>query len=299
MDAKYLAAAALGAATALVSNRLIVKIASKESNKQNDDTDASASSIRRPNPHQKWQAPDPLPPPFDPNDRITLDPATTPSDKMYTFMITAIVPRPIAFVSTVSTTGEGNLAPYSYFSMVSHYPPYVVIGCAASRLRQHGKKDTLVNILETKEFVINIISEWFIEAANHTCGNFDYGVNELHLSGLTPQPSTKIKPPRIAESAIQFECQLRHTYDIKDASGKVCSTLVVGEVVVAHVASAVTGTSPTGKMIADVEKLKPISRLGGNTYGRSEGLFDLPRPDHEVLGGGGGKKPLVYTINPQ
>jgi flavin reductase (DIM6/NTAB) family NADH-FMN oxidoreductase RutF len=133
-----------------------------------------------------------------------------------------------------------------------------------------------------REFVVNIISEWYVEAANHCCGNFDYGDDEMQLSGLTPLPSVKVAPPRVAESAVQLECKLAHTYEVKDANGKVTTTIVIGRVLMVHVAEAVAGASPTGKLIVDVDKLFPISRLGGNTYGRSEGLFDLPRPDRST-----------------
>lgn len=101
----------------------------------------------------------------------------------------------------------------------------------------------------------------------------------MTLSGLTPVPSLKIKPPRVAESAVQLECVLRHTYEAKGPGGKGGSTVVIAEVVMWHVAQGVAGASPSGKLVVDVAKLKPISRLGGNTYGRTSGLFDLPRPD--------------------
>lgn len=121
--------------------------------------------------------------------------------------------------------------------------------------------------------MVNIISEWFAEAANHTCGNFPYGADEMALAGLHPLPSTRVAPPRVAESGVHLECVLRHTY----AAGG--TTVVIGEVVMWHVADAVAGRSPSGKLTVDPGKLRPVSRLGGNTYGRTAGLFDLPRPD--------------------
>ncbi|EFN57380.1 hypothetical protein CHLNCDRAFT_14085, partial [Chlorella variabilis] len=148
--------------------------------------------------------------------------------------------------------GVGNLAPYSYFNVMAHNPPTVAIGCSTSRLRSHGKKDTLVNILETGQFVVNIMSEWFVEAANHCCGNFDYGEDEMVLSGLTALPS--VRPPRVKESAVQMECELRHTHEVKDAGGKVTCVVVIGEVVLMHVHDG---------LVVDIEKYRPISRLGG------------------------------------
>ena len=127
--------------------------------------------------------------------------------------------------------------------------------------------------------MVNIISEWFAEAANHCCGAFPFGQDEMALSGLTPIPSLKVAPPRVAESALHMECRLVHPYEVKNAAGAVTTTSGSGEVGLMHVAPGVAGRSPSGKLVADAAKLRPLSRLGGNTYGRSEGMFDLPRPE--------------------
>ncbi|KAI7842377.1 hypothetical protein COHA_004016 [Chlorella ohadii] len=221
----------------------------------------------------------------------TVDPSQLPGDVLYPLIISAIVPRPIAFVSTQSSSGLGNLAPFSYFNVMAHNPPHVCIGFAASRLRPHGRKDTLHNLLETGEFVVNIMSDWFIEAANYCCGNFDYGEDEMELSGLTPLPSLKVKPPRVKESAVHMECQLRHSYEVKDGKGAVTGTIVIGEVVMMHVHEGVAGRSPSGKLVVSMQHYQPISRLGGNTYGRTSGLFDLPRPDRDPVS----QEKLQYT----
>lgn len=259
--------------------------------------------LRGPPPHPNWHPPQAQPTPWGAagaGTMHTIDPAQLASDVLYPLCISAVVPRPIAFVSTQSSAGVGNLAPFSYFNIVAHSPPHVVIGFAASRLRPHGKKDTLVNILETGDFVVNIMSEWFIEAANYCCGNFDFGKDEMELSGLTPMPSVKVAPPRVAESAVHMECQLRHTYEVKDGSGAVTGTVVIGEVVMMHVHEGVAGRSPSGKLVVDVERYKPMSRLGGNTYARTTGLFDLPRPDRAAssTSPAAQQHPLVYTSTP-
>lgn len=102
----------------------------------------------------------------------------------------------------------------------------------------------------------------------------------MALSGLTPLASQKVKPPRVAESAVQLECVVRQVYDMSAPGGTTGgSTVVIGEVVMWHVAEGVAGKSPSGKLVVDILKLKPISRLGGNTYGRTNNIFDLPRPD--------------------
>ena len=109
-------------------------------------------------------------------------------------MISGIVPRPIAFVSTLSKENIGNLAPYSYFGVVSHDPPLISVSICTKG--EQVKKDTLVNIEDTNEFTVNIISDWFTESASHCSGLFEPSIDEFDLSGLTRQPSTKIKPPR-------------------------------------------------------------------------------------------------------
>jgi flavin reductase (DIM6/NTAB) family NADH-FMN oxidoreductase RutF len=147
----------------------------------------------------------------------------------------------------------------------------------ASKKKKNAERTFFFNFFVCREFVVNIISEWFVEAANHCCGNFSYGTNEMTLSGLTPVPSEKVTPPRVAESAVQLECIVRHVYDASTSTGG--STVVIGEVVMWHVAQGVAGKSPSGKLVVDIQKLRPISRLGGNTYGRTNDIFDLPRPD--------------------
>jgi flavin reductase (DIM6/NTAB) family NADH-FMN oxidoreductase RutF len=132
------------------------------------------------------------------------------SSSVYQLMISSIVPRPIALISSINSKGIKNCAPFSYFGLVSHDPPLVSIGICINS-RSGTKKDTICNIEESKEFVINIISEWYVEAANHTCGNFPSDVDEIEVTGLTPIASIDVKPPRIAEAAIQMECKVRQT----------------------------------------------------------------------------------------
>jgi len=137
---------------------------------------------------------------------------------------------------------------------------------------------------QTKEFVLNIISEWFVEAANHCSGAYDSDIDEMALAGLTPIPSVLVKPPRVAESAIQLECVLLHSYPIIKA-GKLCGTVLVGEVKLAHVNKGIyrreEGQNGV-KHVIDIEKLRPISRLGGDSYGRTVSIFDIKRPEKEA-----------------
>lgn len=231
--------------------------------------------VRRPD----WKAPEKQPPPFPLEPVLSFDPELLDSSVLYPLVISAVVPRPIAFISTLSKNGTGNLSPYSYFNAVSHNPPVLAIGHCWSK---GAPKDSLQNILDTGEMVVSIISKWFVEAANHTCGPYDRGVNEMELSGLTPVPSEKVKPPRVAESAINMEAKLLHHYDLRDKSGNVTCTVVLAEVVLMHVAEPVTTKTPnSGKTIVDPVKLQPVCRLGGNTFGVDLDFFDIPRPDKD------------------
>ncbi|GJP41018.1 hypothetical protein CLOM_g665 [Closterium sp. NIES-68] len=268
-----------------------------------DLADVAVTWIRPP--HPNWRAPERLLPPFpvpSAADRggkgeedgredkkagdeggemgvVSVRVAECSSSVLYPLVISTVVPRPIAFISTLSKTGIGNLSPYSYFNAVAHNPPLLAIGhCWSS-----GKpKDSLTNILDTRELVVALMSDWFVEAANHTCGPYPPDVNEMRLAGLTPVPSVAVKPPRVAESAVNMECVVRHTYNVIDRDGSVTTTVVLAEVVMFHFSEqVVTRTPNTGKLIVDPVKLRPMCRLGGNTYGFVSHLFDIARPDKD------------------
>lgn len=205
---------------------------------------------------------------------VQLDPAEMAS--CYPLVISGIVPRPIALVSSVSADGVGNVAPFSYFGAMGHDPPTVAIGFCRKGAGG-SKKDSWANVEATKEFVVHIMSEWFVEAANHTCGNFLPEEDEMQIAGLTPVPSVRVSPPRIEESAFAMECVLRHSYDTHNRAGDVTGTVAIAEVVLFHVSEALY--DPAGKGSVRFDGFAPLSRLGGNTYGRTTSTFDLPRPD--------------------
>ncbi|GIL67856.1 hypothetical protein Vafri_21150, partial [Volvox africanus] len=233
-------------------------------------------------PHPDWKPGDPQPCPISGKSEFHLvDADTTPASEMYPLVISAAVPRPVAFISTVDELGIVNLAPYSFFNAMGFNPPTVAIGLCHSASRPEGKKDTLRNIEQTREFVVNIISEWFVEAANHTCGDYPPGVDEMKLSGLNPLPSTKVKPPRVAESAVHLECKLREIHEVHDTSGAVTTSIVIGQVVAFHIAAAVAGRSPSGKLVVDMTRLAPVARCGGITYARCTELYDMARPNKD------------------
>ncbi|KAK6464691.1 hypothetical protein DFJ63DRAFT_311987 [Scheffersomyces coipomensis] len=211
--------------------------------------------------------------------KITIDPYgenRNPVDN-YKLLIGAITPRPIGFLSTISKDGVTNLAPFSFFNLVNHDPPIFAIGFSCNKA---NPKDSLRNILETEEVVINIISEWFIEAANFCSTNSPFGIDEFKLSGLTPLPSEKVKPPHVGESAFSIEAKLYkiEEFQSKAVPGKASGTLVLVEGINFHVRDDVVNDQLN---IVDIAKLKPVSRLGGITFGRTISGYEALRPDYE------------------
>ncbi|KAF9464994.1 hypothetical protein BDZ94DRAFT_1255052 [Collybia nuda] len=206
------------------------------------------------------------------HDRKTWDMATTSPKDTYQLLTSAIVPRPIAFVSSLSTDGVPNLAPFSYFSMVSHHPPLISV---SFRLSPARPKDTRENVLATKQFTVNIISENFVEAANAASTEAPADVNEWIVSGLTMAPSTDVKPAYVEESAASFECELYSYQDITPLnSTNVTTTMILGLIKRVHIRKSVLRED--GNQI-DPAKLRPIARLGSTTYSRLLNAFDLPR----------------------
>ncbi|GAA6031926.1 hypothetical protein JCM8097_003341 [Rhodosporidiobolus ruineniae] len=201
-----------------------------------------------------------------------IDPKTEGKMGLYKMMISAVTPRPIGFVSTISSKGETNLAPFSYFNIACHDPPIVMI--SFTHPNGNELKGSCENILDTKEFSANIISEPFIEAANYTSIDAPKGTSEWPLSGLTPVESDTIKSPRVGESAFSMECELEHHYHLRNDDNVLTGTVVLGRVKLFHVRSDLVDDN----LIVDTGKLQPVSRLGGITYGRTTRAYELPRP---------------------
>jgi flavin reductase (DIM6/NTAB) family NADH-FMN oxidoreductase RutF len=201
---------------------------------------------------------------------LAFDPANHAPGDIYKLMIGAIVPRPIALVSTVDEAHVRNLAPFSFFTACSANPP-VVVFCPSMRPLPAGAKDTLRNIMATREFVVNIVSEEFAEGMNATAAQVPPEVDEFELSGLTPIPSDLVKPARVAESHIHMECRLRQVVPVSDQPGG--GSLVLGEVLRFHVREDLIDN-----FRIDPEKLRAIGRMAGSTYIRTTDRFDLERP---------------------
>jgi flavin reductase (DIM6/NTAB) family NADH-FMN oxidoreductase RutF len=177
-------------------------------------------------------------------------------------------------VSTVSKDGsQRNLAPFSYTQVVNHDPPVFCIGFSAGR----NMKDTARHLLESGECTINIISDFFIEAANYTAINAPPGVSEWGLSGLTPEKSTVVSAPRVKESVFSIEAKLLHSHDWKSkTTGNHTGTLCIVEGVYFHVREDALNDEQN---IIDIDVLRPMSRLGGIMYGRTTSMLEIPRPD--------------------
>ncbi|CAG8957328.1 hypothetical protein HYFRA_00010751 [Hymenoscyphus fraxineus] len=196
----------------------------------------------------------------------------------YKLMISGIVPRPIGFISTRSADGTStNLAPFSYFNMICHDPPLFTVGFAGGL---DNCKDTLRNLLESKECCINIISEHFVEAANATSINAPYGESEWALSGLTPAKCTGVKCDRVKEAVFSIEGRLESSreFESKKIEGKKTGVLCVVEGTRFWVREDAVNEE---RNLIDPAILKPISRLGGITYGRTIDALEIPRPDYE------------------
>lgn len=199
----------------------------------------------------------------------------------YKLLVSGIIPRPIGFLSTLDTTTTpptANLAPFSYTNVVNHDPPIFCVGFSGGR---GNPKDTCRNVLETGECVINIISEWFIEAANYTSTNAPPSISEWEVSGLTPVPSRFVKPARVKESAFSIEAKLvAHHEWTSPTSGKATGVTCLFQGINFWVREDVVNEQGS---IIDPVKLKAVSRLGGIGYGRTTEGFELPRPDWEKV----------------
>ncbi len=199
---------------------------------------------------------------------MEIDPSRTTAESMYQLLNSIVVPRPIAWVSTLDTQGVRNLAPFSYFNIVSSAPPILMVSI---NQRDGRPKDTLANILTTREFVVNVVDEELAAQMNCTSGNYPPEVDEFQEAGLPPASSVKVQPPRVSAAPISLECELLQTLKFPRSS----YTTVFGEVVYIRIDDRVL--NERGRV--DAEKLKPIGRLGGRGWYTTLGrLFEMVRP---------------------
>lgn len=200
---------------------------------------------------------------------MIIDPQHLNNKDRYKLMIGAIVPRPIAWVSTVDGEGRPNLAPFSYFTAVCP-DPMTLLFCPGWSSARGRMKDTLLNIRQVPEFVINVVNEETKEAMNLSATEFERGVNEFEWAGVTPAASRVVRPPRVAEAPISFECKLQQIVMVREGPGG--GAAVFGEVVAVHVREDVY---ENGYILP--EKLRPIGRLAGATYAHINDLFEMQR----------------------
>ncbi|MED1467803.1 flavin reductase family protein [Bacillus salipaludis] len=201
---------------------------------------------------------------------MEITPETLEWKEGYKLLVGSILPRPIAFVSTLAEDGTANAAPFSFFTAICASPMLVCFS-PMRRGKDGAKKDTLVNIENTQQFVINIVSEGIASQMNDCAIEFSPEIDEINETGLTKEPSKKIKVPRIKESLVHLECELYQVLDFGDQPG--AGSLVIGKVVHVHVADDLYNN---GRI--DSEKLKPLGRMAGNTFTDPlVGTFDMVR----------------------
>jgi flavin reductase (DIM6/NTAB) family NADH-FMN oxidoreductase RutF len=195
---------------------------------------------------------------------MQLDPAAISPHDAYQLMISCIIPRPIAFVTTLSRDGASNLAPFSFFNGVTSDPP--VLSIAVSTKRDGSKKDTWRNIEETGEFVVNVVVPDLMDAVIVGARELPHGVSELEMAKLATLPSVRVKPPRLADSPVQMECTLLKIVEVEETG------LILGRVVMFHAREEVL---QGGRV--DPHRLTFVGRLGGDLYCRVNDLFERRR----------------------
>jgi flavin reductase (DIM6/NTAB) family NADH-FMN oxidoreductase RutF len=197
---------------------------------------------------------------------MKIDPKTTATGDISRLMIRTILPRPIAWVSTVSSEGVRNIAPFSFFMGITSEPPSL---CFAPARRPGGAaKDTLANIEATGEFVVNVVTEELAEAMNETATDYPPEVDEFERAGLTPLASERVAAPRIAESPVHMECKLVQIVPVGTAG----VVVVIGEIVLFHIDERVLRE---GKV--DSSLLRAVGRMGGMEYAKTQDHFILKR----------------------
>ena len=200
---------------------------------------------------------------------MTINPDADSAGDIYRLMTAIIVPRPIAFVSSLSPGGARNLAPFSFFTGICSNPPVICFSCG--RTRDARKKDTLRNVEETGEFVANVVSEEFAPQMNICSTEFPPEVDEFAASGLTPVASDLVQPPRVAESRAAMECRLLQIVEV--SAQPLGGSLVLGEVLRFHIDDPLFDNFKV-----DADGLNAIGRMGGASYTRTRDRFDLERP---------------------
>lgn len=208
---------------------------------------------------------------------ITINPKELSIPKLQAYLQSAVSPRPIAFVSSIDKDGNVNLSPFSFFNMFSMNPPILVFS-PSRRVRDNSEKHTLENIREVDEVVINIVNYNMVQQTSLTSCDFPKGVDEFVKSGLTQLSSQLVKPPRVAESPVSFECKVQDIISLGDAGG--AGNLVLCEVLLMHVKEEIMDQNG----FIDPYKIDTVARMGQNYYCRANGenVFVVPKPNEKI-----------------
>ncbi|RJP49100.1 MAG: flavin reductase family protein [Anaerolineaceae bacterium] len=199
------------------------------------------------------------------------NPNELPHQSVYKLLTGAILPRPIGWISSMDADGHPNLAPFSFFNVVCARPPTVVF-CPLIRGTDGKTKDTLNNVRATNEFVVNIVSEDLVEAMVLSSVEAPPEMNEFEFARVTAEPSVTVRPPRVRESRVHFECRVRQIVEISPEPGG--GSLVIGEVLHIHVDESVL----MGGDKINLAALRPVGRLAGGSYVRVTDVFEMERP---------------------
>ena len=205
---------------------------------------------------------------------MQFDPQIVAPQSIYKLLIGCVVPRPIAWVSSLSDDAIPNLAPFSFFMAVCNNPPTLAF---SSGRREGNQKDTVRNIEYTQDFVVNLVDDALAEQMNFTSGEYPPAVDEFALTGLTTAPGIKVKAPRVAEAPISMECRVVQILPV----GHGPHSLVLGEIVYFHIRDDLYDPN-TGRI--DMHRLHPVGRLAGNLYTHVHDIFEMKRPVENYAG---------------
>src|SRR3989339_690186 len=200
---------------------------------------------------------------------MKIDPASLDAKEVHELLMGCVTPRPIAFVSTIGENGVYNIAPFSCVTLMSMNP--AIVGFAIGRRRGGVKKDTLINIEHSRDFVVNVVSESIAQAMNQAAGDYPIDVDEFKEAGLTPTASDLVQSPRVAESPIHLECRLMQVMEF--GTSPRIHNFIVGEIILVHVQDDLLVEG-----VIKADRTNAIGRLGEDFYCRTQDVFEMKRP---------------------
>ncbi len=203
---------------------------------------------------------------------LTINPRDTQTPELHSYLLSAVAPRPIALASTIDEQGNPNLSPFSFFNVFSANPP-ILIFSPARRVRDNTVKHTYENAKAVKEVVINVVTHDMVQQTSLSSTEYDKGVNEFEKAGFSMKASERVKPFRVAESPVQFECAIRQVIELGSEGG--AGNLIICEVLLMHIDESVLDANQK----IDQKALDLVARAGGSYYSRAkEGFFEIPKP---------------------